>query len=233
MHRLYVIISVNSILLGLIALILSLVIIHSAELSIISSSFLMLGIVMLPIGLGLESSTEKLLKIKAKEYDNLVHRIIEEFLVFDRKPIFCPSNICNISSILIPIGKSTIKVSKISNRLITLFDDMVTLMIEAPGVYDFKNVIKQTSDLHELNENINDIISSILMLATNVKVSIKESEYTVTIDGVRTDINRNLGPYNALILLVGGILSEQLGKKLLLKSFEVLGDTITMVFKEV
>ncbi len=233
MHKLYVVISANIIALSIVVLLLSLVVIHSAELSIISSSFLMLGIVMLPIGLGLESSTERLLRLKARGYDNLMHRILEEFLVFDKKPIFCPASTCKVSSIIIPIGKSSIKVNKVSNRLITLLDDTIVLMIEIPGMSDLKTLIRRSNDIAEINENINDVISSTLMLSSSTRVSLRGKEYVVTVNDVRVDMIKELGPYNILILIVGGILSEQLDKKLLLKSLDVIGRSLNIVFREV
>ncbi len=232
MHKLYVVISINIIALSIVVLLLSLLVIHSAELSIISSSFLLLGIVMLPIGLGLESSAERLLRLKAKGYDSLMHRILEEFLVFDKKPLFCPASKCKVSSIIIPIGKSNIRVNKVSNRLITLLDDTIALMLEVPGISDLRGLIRKSNDITEINENINDIVSSTLMLSSSTRVSLRGDEYIVTINDVRGDVIRELGPYNTLILLVGGILSEQLGKRLLLTSYDIAGKNISLAFKE-
>jgi len=233
MHRLYVAVSINIIAISVIMLVLSLTMIHSAELSIISASFLMLGIVMLPIGLGMESSTEKLLRLKAQGFEQLMRRVLEEFLVFDKKPIFCPSSICNTTSILIPLGRANIRVNKIANRLITLLDDKVALMLDIPGMKELAKLIRRTNDISEINDNMNDIISSILMLSSNISVSIEGADYVVSVNDIRISISEDLGPYDSFILIIGGILSEQLEKKMSVKSIERNGRSMKIVFSEV
>ncbi len=235
MNRLLVLLAVNILLGSLVSLLLSLTIINSAELRIASASFLLIGIAMLPIGLGAESRASRILQIEAEAFKQNTRRILEEFLIHDKKMYLCPSTICKATSILLPIGRVSMEYTKPANRFITVYKDKLMVMLEIPIQKILKSLLEEVGknvDLNTLNALIKELLISLIGSSVEVFVSKRDNKYRITVNKISDKIE-DFESWIIIASLIGSTIAEMQKKPILLDNYVYEHGTLNMELVEV
>ena len=221
MNRTLVVLAINILFGSIVSLILSITVINSIELRIASVSFLLVGMVMLPIGLGVESGISRIRQIEAEAFKQNTRRILEEFLIHDKKMYLCPSIVCKTTSILLPIGEVNIKYMTPANRFITVYKDKLMIMLETPGQKMLKKLLEEVGEAIDLN-TLNDLIRNLLtvLLGSTVEISIVKqgNKYRVAINKVDSRVDE-FESWIIIAGLIGSIVAEALRKPVLLDNY--------------
>ncbi len=235
MNRTLMVLAINVLFGSIISLILSITVINSIELRIASVSFLLVGMVMLPIGLGVESEINRIRQIEAEAFKQNIKRILEEFLIYDKRMYICPSAMCKTTSILLPIGEVNVKYMVPANRFITVYKDKLMIMLETPGQRMLRKLleeVRETIDLNTLNSLVKDL--STVLLGSTVEISIAKqgNRYSISVNKVDSKV----GEFESWIILaglIGSIVAEALRKPILLDNYVYEHGTLSMELIEI